>query len=89
MAVQFADLHDTPVRMLEKGVIQEMIPWGESRRRLYWRLQRRLLSLQACRLVERFQPTVRHQHVLTKLQRWFVEDKGTMQVGDRSGRRWC
>ncbi|XP_043240119.1 acetyl-CoA carboxylase-like isoform X2 [Amphibalanus amphitrite] len=79
VAVQFADLHDTPVRMMEKGVIQEMVPWGESRRRLYWRLQRRLLSLQACRLVERFQPTSRHQHVLSKLQRWFVEDKGTMQ----------
>ncbi|XP_037086840.1 LOW QUALITY PROTEIN: acetyl-CoA carboxylase-like [Pollicipes pollicipes] len=79
VAIQFADLHDTPVRMLEKGVIQELVPWGESRRLLYWRLQRRLLSLQACRLVERVQPTARHQHVLTKLQRWFVEDKGTMQ----------
>lgn len=79
--MQFADLHDTPVRMLEKGVIQELVSWGESRRVLYWRLQRRLLSLRACRLLEKMQPAARHQHIITKLQRWFVEDKGTMQVG--------
>ena len=44
VAVHFADLHDTPVRMKEKGVIQEVIPWREARKRLYWRLKRRLLE---------------------------------------------
>ena len=44
VAVHFADLHDTPVRMKEKGVIQEVIPWREARTRLYWRLKRRLLE---------------------------------------------
>ncbi|KAB7507632.1 Acetyl-CoA carboxylase [Armadillidium nasatum] len=31
VAVMFADLHDTPERMLEKGVIQGIVPWAQSR----------------------------------------------------------
>jgi hypothetical protein len=30
--------------MKEKGVIREIIPWIETRRRLFWRLRRRLLE---------------------------------------------
>ena len=44
VAVHFADLHDTPVRMKDKMVIQEVVPWREARTKLYWRLKRRLLE---------------------------------------------
>jgi len=37
----YADLHDRVGRMQAKGCAQEM-RWIESRRRLYWRLRRRL-----------------------------------------------
>jgi hypothetical protein len=30
--------------MKEKGVIREIIPWDQTRRRLFWRLRRRLLE---------------------------------------------
>lgn len=46
MAVQFADLHDTPARMTEKGVIRGVVPWEDARTFLYWRLRRRILESQ-------------------------------------------
>lgn len=42
MAVQFADLHDTPGRMQAVGVIRRMVPWQQARSFFYWRLRRRL-----------------------------------------------
>lgn len=44
VAVHFADLHDTPERMLEKGCINEIVPWRTSRATLYWRLRRLILE---------------------------------------------
>ena len=44
VAVHFADLHDTPERMLEKECINEIVPWRTSRVWLYWRLRRLLLE---------------------------------------------
>ena len=38
----FADMHDTPVRMLAKGVIRGIVPWAQSRRFFATRLRRRL-----------------------------------------------
>ncbi|KAK6475608.1 acetyl-CoA carboxylase-like [Huso huso] len=44
VAVQFADLHDTPGRMQEKGVITDILEWRTSRQFFYWRLRRLLLE---------------------------------------------
>ena len=41
VAVQFAELHDTPTRMKEKGCLREIVPWGGARKYFYWRLRRR------------------------------------------------
>ena len=46
VAVKFAELHDTPVRMKEKGTIKEIVSWKGARRFLYWRLRRKLLETQ-------------------------------------------
>ena len=45
VAVHFAELHDTPARMMEKGCLREIVPWTEARRYFYWRLRRRLLEV--------------------------------------------
>ena len=42
VARQFADMHDTPVRMLAKGVLRGVVPWAESRRFFAARLKCRL-----------------------------------------------
>ena len=51
VAEHFADLHDTPGRMLHKGVIRQVVPWAGSRTFFYWRLRRRLAIDQFCRRV--------------------------------------
>ena len=42
IAHAFADLHDTPGRMLAKGCISRVVPWKSARRELFYRLRRRL-----------------------------------------------
>ncbi|XP_058809434.1 acetyl-CoA carboxylase isoform X4 [Phymastichus coffea] len=76
VAVRFADLHDTPERMLEKGCISEIVPWRGARRFFYWRLRRRLLEDQIRRQVLETQPSLQVRQVDAMLRRWFVEDKG-------------
>ncbi len=51
--MHFADLHDTPVRMKEKGVIRDVVPWERSREFFFWRLRRRLLESRAAAKVKR------------------------------------
>lgn len=40
--IQYADLHDHPIRMERKGAIRRSLQWSQSRRFFYWRLRRRL-----------------------------------------------
>lgn len=40
VSVTFADLHDTPGRMLQKKVIKKIIDWPHSRKHFYWRFRR-------------------------------------------------
>ncbi|XP_046476133.1 acetyl-CoA carboxylase isoform X3 [Neodiprion pinetum] len=79
VAVHFADLHDTPERMLEKGVISEIIPWKTARRMLYWRLRRKLLECDAINDVLSTQPSLGVGTVVSMLRRWFVEDRGATE----------
>lgn len=77
VAVHFADLHDTPSRMLEKGVITGIVSWPESRRTFYWRLKRLILQNQLRKQLLNAQPNVNEGQVISMLRRWFAEDKGT------------
>ena len=79
VAVQFADLHDTPERMLEKNAIQEIVPWRSARRILYWRLRRRLLEDRIQSEILSTQESLGVRQVDAMLRRWFVEDKGTTE----------
>ena len=45
VATMFADLHDTPGRMLAVDVIKKIIPAKEARQFFYWRLRRRIEEL--------------------------------------------
>lgn len=51
VACQFADLHDTPVRMVAKGVLQGIVPWAKARSFFARRLQARLLRDQLAKEV--------------------------------------
>ncbi len=48
VAHAFADLHDTPGRMLAKGCIHRVVHWRSARRELFLRLRRRLVGALCC-----------------------------------------
>nr|UVI03450.1 acetyl-CoA carboxylase [Ostrinia furnacalis] len=80
VAVQFAELHDTAERMLEKGCIFDIIPWRDSRRLLYWRLKRLLRQNEQERRVQAAMgPTMDQGAAAATLRRWCAEDKGETQ----------
>ena len=45
VAVAFAAMHDTPARMVAKGVLRGIVPWSRARPFFTWRLRRRCALL--------------------------------------------
>lgn len=80
IAIHFADLHDTPERMLEKGVIQEIIAWKRARHVLHWRLKRLLLEDRIESQILNVRPGFSHGQVVVMLRRWFMEDLDTVDT---------
>ena len=52
VATAFAQMHDSPVRMVAKGVLRGIVPWAQARPFLAARLRRRSvhLSCKSCML---------------------------------------
>ncbi|XP_019903760.3 acetyl-CoA carboxylase 1 isoform X3 [Esox lucius] len=80
VAVQFADLHDTPGRMQEKGVITDILEWRTSRQFFYWRLRRLLLEDTVKRKIQGANSELTDGQVQAMLRRWFVEAEGTVKA---------
>uniref|UniRef100_A0A8B9NLL7 Acetyl-CoA carboxylase beta n=1 Tax=Accipiter nisus TaxID=211598 RepID=A0A8B9NLL7_9AVES len=76
VAVHFADLHDTPGRMQEKGVIMDILEWKNARSFLYWRLRRLLLEEVVKVEVLKANSELSHIHIQSMLRRWFMETEG-------------
>ncbi|NXI34823.1 ACACB carboxylase, partial [Galbula dea] len=76
VAVHFADLHDTPGRMQEKGVITDILEWKKARSFLYWRLRRLLLEEVVKAEVLKANSDLSHIHIRSMLRRWFLEQEG-------------
>lgn len=76
VAVQFAELHDTPVRMKEKGTIKDVVSWKEARRFFYWRMRRKLLETDLGKqIVDAAGDTkLGHSQRAVMIKRWFTED---------------
>ncbi|CAH8621545.1 unnamed protein product [Schistosoma guineensis] len=51
VACKFADLHDTPGRLLARKLVHRLVDWSSSRSFFYTRLRRRLLELSALNLI--------------------------------------
>uniref|UniRef100_A0A665X8A4 acetyl-CoA carboxylase n=1 Tax=Echeneis naucrates TaxID=173247 RepID=A0A665X8A4_ECHNA len=80
VAVQFADLHDTPGRMQEKGVITDILEWQTSRLFFYWRLRRLLLEDTVKRKIQAANSELTDGQIQAMLRRWFVEAEGAVKA---------
>ncbi|KAM6466313.1 acetyl-CoA carboxylase 1 isoform 2-T2 [Liasis olivaceus] len=80
VAVQFADLHDTPGRMQEKGVITDVLEWKTSRSFFYWRIRRLLLEDLVKKKIHAANPELTDGQIQAMLRRWFVEVEGTVKA---------
>jgi len=76
VALSFADLHDTPVRMLDKGVICDIIPWHRSRYLLFWRMRRLLFEDNVKNEIQRVTPNKSDAEMHAMIRRWFIEQHG-------------
>ncbi|CAH2295134.1 acetyl- carboxylase 2 isoform X4 [Pelobates cultripes] len=80
VAVKFADLHDTPGRMQEKGVITDVLEWKDARTFLYWRLRRLLLEEVVKSEILRANSELSDFHIQSMLRRWFMETEGAVKA---------
>ncbi|XP_048467701.1 acetyl-CoA carboxylase [Rhincodon typus] len=80
VATQFANLHDTPGRMQEKGVITDILEWKTVRSFFYWRLRRLLLEETVKQEIIKVNPELSDGHIQSMLRRWFVETEGTVKA---------
>jgi acetyl-CoA carboxylase/biotin carboxylase 1 len=74
VAIQFADLHDTPGRMLAKGAISNVVSWSESRKFFYWKLLRRISEETAIKSIMRADECMSRSDGATLLKAWHADD---------------
>lgn len=79
ISTTFADLHDTPQRMMAKGVISEILEWKTSREFFYWKVKRRILEFDVEKKLKIVNKKLNHGQILSMLRRWFLESKGPVQ----------
>lgn len=77
VAVEFADLHDTPGRMLEKGVISDIVKWKGSRKFFYWRLKRILMERRVKELMCNANCDISPGQLNSTMERLFLEAHGS------------
>ncbi|CAC5416440.1 ACACA [Mytilus coruscus] len=80
VAVVFADLHDTPGRMDEKGVISDVLEWSRSREFFYWHVRRRLLENEVKNRIRQITDSQSEGQLKSMIGRWFVEDQGAVNA---------
>jgi len=74
IAVNFADLHDTPGRMFHKHVIREVIEWKTSRKYFYWRIRRLLVQDHFVKeIINSSKNNIKFENGIQLLKNWFEE----------------
>ncbi|CAG8502872.1 3535_t:CDS:10, partial [Racocetra fulgida] len=76
IALQFADLHDTPGRMKAKNTIRKVLEWREARRFFYWRVRRRLHEEYIFKKLSAANPNLSKTQMKGYLATWFYDDVG-------------
>jgi len=83
IALTFADLHDTPGRMLAKNAIRKIVPWKEARSFFFWRLQRRLAEGAIRKSMIRANPSLTNEEMTSLLKKWAAQYRNVVQQEER------
>ncbi|KAM7516793.1 hypothetical protein LguiA_006376 [Lonicera macranthoides] len=76
IATKFAELHDTSFRMAAKGVIREVVEWGNSRFFFYKRLLRRVVEGSLIQTVRNAAgDQLSHKSAADLIKNWFLVSK--------------
>lgn len=83
IATRFAELHDTSLRMVAKGVVKNVVDWEGSRLFFYKRLNRRVAEGTLTRIVsDAAGKQLSHRSALELIKQWFLEKVGEDAWGD-------
>ncbi|XP_058223246.1 acetyl-CoA carboxylase 1-like [Rhododendron vialii] len=76
IATEFAELPDTSLRMAAKGVIREVVDWGNSRCFFYKRLHRRVVEgLLIKTVIEASGDQLSFQSAIDMIKKWFLDSE--------------
>lgn len=76
IATRFAELHDTSLRMAAKGVIKEVVDWGNSRSFFYRRLHRRVNEASLIKAVrDAAGDQMSHKYAMDLIKKWFSDSE--------------
>ncbi|QSL66810.1 hypothetical protein MERGE_001197 [Pneumocystis wakefieldiae] len=73
ISIEYADLHDLPVRMERKGAIRQCLQWSQSRRFFYWRLRRRLNEHYVIQKIKKVNKKLSFRQSLETLRKWISQ----------------
>ncbi|KAJ7959050.1 Acetyl CoA carboxylase [Quillaja saponaria] len=74
IATRFAELHDTSLRMAAKGVVEEVVDWGNSRCFFYKRLHRRIGEQSIINSVrDAAGDQISHKYAKDLIRNWFLD----------------
>lgn len=75
VAIQFADLHDTPGRMKAKGVISDTVSWPSARSFFFWRLKRKLAEFALYDEISVAQKGIKKDDKVALLKNWIRQSQ--------------
>jgi len=84
VALHFADLHDTAVRMKRRGAVHEVVTWSKSRTYFYWRLRRQLLLFNLRSELVKTNPSISIRDAQSMIIKW-AEAGGVGSSGRTAG----
>jgi acetyl-CoA carboxylase/biotin carboxylase 1 len=82
IALAFAEMHDTPVRMVSKGVLRGIVPWERARAFFSHRLRSLLAREALLRHIAAADPAIKREEGLAKVHEWFEDSKKLTSVNE-------
>jgi acetyl-CoA carboxylase/biotin carboxylase 1 len=87
VALAFAQMHDTPQRMMAKGVLRGVVPWIKSRAFFSARLRRRMAEESLLCHIKAADSEVSRGNAVSMLRSWFNSSFSAGNVVNVSGRK--